>query len=432
MLNRATPPEHLRAIEVEDCTTKIFCGPKSHNEHGITMRQYIRRVQSLVDRHQQWRGRRCLNLIPSENVTSLAVRRILSSDFVHRYTSRLPFYQGTKFVDQVEELGEKFAKELFRADYADLRPLSGHLADIALLIALTQPGDMIISIDPKNGGYPGLGKSAIAKTLGRRVEHFPFNPVEMNIEVEASIKAIRSLRPKLIILGASFFLFPHPIQELREVANEIKATIAYDGSHVLGLIAGRTFQDPLREGAAILLGSTHKTFPGPQGGIILGKSELKENFDKALDLTVDNYHLHRVAALTVALAEMLVFGKDYAAQTVKNAKALGKALEKEGFRIKCAHKGYTMSHQLLLDTTGLGSAETVASTLEKANIIVDRGIRLGTQEITRLGMKEKDMGRIAELFREVLVEKLPAEKVALRVCELQSRFTAVKYCFDDG
>jgi len=394
--------------------------------------QYMRRVESLVDRHQQWRGKECINLIPSENVTSPTVRRMISSDFVHRYTSRLPFYQGTKFMDQVEELGEKFAKELFRADYADLRPLSGHLADIALLIALTKPGDTIISTDPENGGYPGLGKFAIAKTLGRRVEHFPFNQVEMNIEVEASIEAIRSLKPKLIIFGASFFLFPHPIQELREVADEMEAAIAYDGSHVLGLIAGRTFQDPLREGAAVLLGSTHKTFPGPQGGIILGKSELKEKFDKALDLTVDNYHPHRVAALTVVLAEMLVFGKDYATQTVKNAKALGKALEKEGFQIKCTHKGYTESHQLLFDTTGLGSAETVASNLEKANIIVDRGIRLGTQEVTRLGMEEKDMGRIAELFREVLVDKLPAEKVALRVRELRSRFTAVKYCFGNS
>lgn len=397
------------------------------------MRQYLSRVESLVDKHQQWRGKECINLIPSENVTSPAVRGMISSDFMHRYTStRTPFYQGTKFMDQVEELGEKFAKELFRAEYADLRPLSGHLADMALLIALTQPGDTIISVDPEVGGYGGLGKFAIAKTLGRRVEYFPFNQVEMNIEVEASIKAIRSLKPKLIILGASFFLFPHPVKKLRGVADEMKATIAYDGSHVLGLIAGSTFQDPLREGADILLGSTHKTFPGPQGGIILGKAELKEKFDKALALVVDNYHLNRVAALTVALAEMLAFGKDYATQVVKNARALGKALEQEGFRIKCAHKRYTRSHQLLLDTAGLGSAETVASNLEKANIIVDRGIRLGTQEVTRLGMGEKEMSRIAVLFREVLVDKLPAEKVALKVHELQSRFTAVKYRFDDG
>ncbi|MFQ6074085.1 MAG: hypothetical protein ACE5KC_02585, partial [Candidatus Bathyarchaeia archaeon] len=249
----------------------------------------IEEILSLVKKHENWRVKECLNLIPSENVMSPAVRSLLSSDLGHRYTSTDGFYMGTKFIDEIELYGEKIAKEVFEAETADLRPLSGHIANWIFLSTFTNPNDKVLGVSPDDGGYPGIGKEGLASLLKLRVAGFPFSKEEMNIAVNEAVELVLREKPRIIVFGASMFLFPHPVREIAKAANEVDAIIGYDGSHVLGLIAGKTFQRPLREGACVLYGSTHKTFFGPQGGIIVADKEHGESMKKRIfPMFVDN------------------------------------------------------------------------------------------------------------------------------------------------
>jgi len=370
------------------------------------VRKLIEEILSVVRKHEVWRVQECLNLIPSENVMSPAVRSLLSSDFGHRYTSKEHFYMGTKFLDEIELYGEELAKEVFRAEKADLRPISGHIADWIFLATFTSHGDKVLCVSPENGGYPGIWEGGLATILKYEVEELPFSKTEMNVKAEEAADLILKVKPKVVLFGASLFTFPHPVQEISEAAKEVDALVGYDGSHVLGLIAGGEFQDPLREGASVLLGSTHKSFFGPQGGIILADNEHGEHLKKQVHPAfVDNAHWNRIAALTLALAETKNFGKDYARQVVRNAQALAKALAEYGFPVTGASLGYTRSHQVLLDYGNYEEGRKIARKLEKANIIADCGVRLGTCEVTRRGMKEEEMEIIAELIKRVIINK---------------------------
>jgi glycine hydroxymethyltransferase len=271
----------------------------------------------------------------------------------------------------------------------------------------------------------------LAGLLKLNVTPFPFSKKDMNINVQAAQEIILKAKPKAVMFGASLITFPHPVKDLAKVARENGAIVGFDGSHVLGLVASDQFQDPLREGAQILFGSTHKSFFGPQGGIILANKEPGEFLkEKIYPAFVDNAHWNRIAALTLALAEMKNFGHDYASQIVRNSKTLAKSLSDLGFPVVCKHLGFTKSHQVIVDYGDSKKARSVAERLQRANIIVDTVIRVGTCEVTRRGMKEADMLRIAELFRRVIVEEEKPETVKNDVAKLCSEFQKVEYCFD--
>ncbi len=390
----------------------------------------ITEILSLVQKHEKWRGRQCLNLIPSENVTSKQVRSILSSELVHRYTSPDHFYMGTYFMDEIENYGEEVAKRIFKAETADLRPLSGHIADLIFLATFTKRGDVLICVSANDGGYPGTWKDGLPKILGIKVVAFPFSKEKMNIKTEQAAEAITRIKPNLVVFGASLFLFPHPIRKVAKVAKAVGAHVGFDGSHVLGLLAGGEFQNPLQEGASALFGSTHKTFFGPQGGIMLADKEHGEVMKGKINPTfVDNAHWNRIAALTLALAEMEKFGRTYAEQVVRNAKALARALADYGFPVVGSNLGYTKSHQVLLDYGGYKQGREVAKQLERANVIVDCGVRLGTCEVTRRGMKEEEMEQIAELVKWVMIDKKDPHMVRQQTEKLAKEFSDIQYCF---
>ena len=391
----------------------------------------IEDILGLVKKHEEWRGKQCINLIPSENVMSPTVKALLSSDFGSRYTARDQFYMGTKFTDEIEEYGEKLAKEVFKAETADLRPLSGHIADLTFIANFTKPRDVLMCVSPEDGGYPGMWKQGLAGLLRLRTVPFPFSKDKMNINVEEAKETIKRVKPKIIVFGASLITFPHPVKELARTARENGAIVGYDGSHVLGLIAGGEFQDPLREGACALFGSTHKTFFGPQGGIILADKEhgeiLKERIYPAF---VDNAHWNRIAALTMALAEMKSFGKAYAKQVIANSQVLAKALHDYGFPVICEHFGFTKSHQVILNYGSNERSRAVAEKLQQANIITDCVIRIGTGEVTRRGMKEREMLKIAELIKRTVLDKEDPDSVRRDVSKLSAEFQKIEFCFE--
>ncbi|RLI33562.1 serine hydroxymethyltransferase [Candidatus Bathyarchaeota archaeon] len=409
------------------------------------------RIRRLIVEHHRWRGS-CINLIASENITSPAVRETLASDFGHRYAEGEPYkrlYEGTRFFDDVEASALRLAKSLFKAEYVNIKPLSGCMANLAVFYALTSPGDTIMCLSVPSGGHISYMDFGGAGVRGLKVEYIPFDSEEMTIDLDEALDRARKVKPKVFMLGGSVFLFPHPVREFRELAEELGSYVVYDAAHVLGLMAGGVFQDPLREGADVVPSSTHKTFPGPQGGIILSnRLDLAESLSKAVfpGLT-SNHHLHRVAALTIAQLEMKRYGRAYARSMVRNAKALAEALHEEGFQVLCEHKGFTESHQVLVDVSKLGGGRKVASMLERANIVCNRnplpwdrledthnpsGIRLGTPEVTRLGMGPSEMRQIAEYMRQVVIEGKPPERVAKEVSRFMRQYQRVKYCLEEG
>jgi len=392
----------------------------------------IEEILGLVEKHEKWRGKQCLNLIPSENVMSHAVRGLLASDLGHRYTARGRFYMGTRFIDDIEQYGEEIAKEVFGAETADLRPLSGHIADLIFIASFAKPNDVLMCVSPEDGGYPGMYKDGLAGLFSLKAVPFPFSKHDMNIRVEEAKEAIIRVKPKIVIFGASLITFPYPVKELAEVAHENGARVGFDGSHVMGLIAGEHFQDPLKEGASALFGSTHKTLFGPQGGIILADREHGEIMKAKIYPTfVDNAHWNRIAALTLALAEMKKFGNAYADQVISNAKTLARALYDHGFPVRCQHLGFTQSHQVLLDYGGFELGRVIAEKLQDANIIVDCVVRIGTCEVTRCGMKEREMMEIAELVKRTVMDNEPPENVKKDVARLCADFQKIEYCFEN-
>jgi glycine hydroxymethyltransferase len=410
----------------------------------------------LLRKHHDWM-KNTINLIASENVTSPAVREAMICDFQHRYAEGWPgerVYAGCFYIDQVELLAIDLAKKLFKADHANVQPVSGLAANLAMYTALTDPGDLIMCLSIPCGGHISSGKKKFGGTAGAvhglEIEYFQFDEKSMNIDVDATIKKIRELKPKLLLFGGSVFLFPHPIKEFTDVAREIGAHIAYDAAHVIGLIGGGQFQDPLREGVEVVTCSTHKTLPGPQHGMILCKQELAGAINTAVfPGLVSNHHLHSVAALAVVLAEMLEFGKEYNAQIVSNARALGRAMHERGFKVLCPDQNFTSSHQIVVDITKYGDGATLEKLLERSGIILNRnllpwdiregrhyknpgGIRIGTSEITRIGMKEREMGGIAEFIGRAVIDGEAPERVAADVAEFRRDYNRVHYAFESA
>lgn len=394
-----------------------------------------------------------LPMIASENVLSPLCREMLITDFHGRYAEGTPghrYYEGCEFFDNVELKAMELAKKLFNCEYADVRPTAGTTANIGVLKALIKPGEDAVVLDLANGAHISFGKWGGAGVRGINLISYPFNDEQMNIDIDGAVKLIKEVKPKLCLNGRSVFLFPSPIKELAEAAHEVGAYLVYDAAHVLGLIAGNQFQDPLHEGADVMNGSTHKTLPGPQGGMVLsdhkGKTDEDKSFLRKLGFGIfpgvtSSYHLHHVAAKAIAFAEHLEFGEAYAKQTIKNAQALGQALHEQGFSVFAEKHGFTKSHQILL-SVGPGKGKEAAKTLESAGIITNMntipgdkdplnpsGLRLGTPELTRIGLKEKEMKDVAEFYHRALIKKDDPKEIKADVKEFRKDFQALHYCF---
>lgn len=414
----------------------------------MAMEMEIENIVDTVRRHHEF-YKNALPMIASENITSNKVRMLLASDLSHRYAEGEVgnrFYQGCKYIDVIEKEAIGYAKEVFEAEHANVKPISGVTANMAALFALTSPGEKLMALSVPNGGHISHSKVSVPAMRNLALKMFPYDPREMNIDVDEMVKLIKRNKPSLLLFGGSLFLFPHPISEAREAADEVGANIVYDGSHVLGLIAGKKFQNPLREGADVVASSTHKTFPGPQGAILLCKESLKERIDNAVfPGTVSNHHLHHVAGLAVSLVEMMYFGEAYATQIITNAKVLAQSLYEKGFEVLCEHKGFTESHQIAINTHSYGGGAPIAEKLEKANIIINKnmlpsdndpekpsGIRIGVQELTRIGMKGSEMKEIADLIARVVIGGEDENRIKDDVIALRAGFQHIHYCSDDG
>ncbi len=425
-------------------------------------------VLKLIEasRNQEYyRDVECINLIASEGLKSPAVKQMLSlsADLEGRYAEgendleghvKKRYYQGQKYISLIENYATDLMKSLFKCNWADLRLVSGTHANLATFKGLSLAAkNRKMVVTPLSCGahishdYAGLAGSV----LGLENINHVYSVNEFNIDPDKSADVIRAAKPGIVTFGGSLFLFPHPIKELRAVANEVGAYVAYDASHVLGLIAGGVFQDPFSEGADFITSSTHKTFPGPQGGVILGdaknprmKKAIKSIQFAIFPLSASNTHLGRLPAVGIAALEMKLFGAELATQTVKNAQTAGQYLCENGVKVLCSSKGFTRSHQIALDVCDFGGGKKVAQELEDANIILNKnllpynnqndrdnpsGLRIGFQDVTRRGFREGDIKHLCDLILSVMKGKRKPTEVKKDIIALKKEFNQVKYGF---
>ena len=422
-------------------------------------------IEDIIAHQNTWRQTQTINLIASENTPSEAVRRVQNSDFMGRYAEGHPnegekvnrYYQGTRYIDQIERMATEEIIDLFHARQADVRPISGNAANTALALGFLRGGDTIIANSTDAGGHISHGPVGV---FGRRIQqrgqslimgrsnfvnlHFlPLTEDRYHVDAAKTIELIERESPQIVIMGKSLFLFPEPVSEVAAFCKTRDIPLLYDGAHVLGLIAGGQFQSPLHEGATWLTGSTHKTFPGPQRGVILGNMdpETEKKYWPAADRGVfpgssSNHHLHTLPALLVAIREMKAFGRDYALQIIRNAQALGRSLDELGTPVEARDFGYTQSHMIAVNVAQWGGGVDVAKRLEASDIIVNynllpgdtdprnpSGLRIGVLEMTRFGMDERAMGELAQLMHDAICGK----NVKSQVNALRARFTEMKY-----
>jgi glycine hydroxymethyltransferase len=411
-------------------------------------------VLAAVRRNEKWRGQQCINLLAPEAPTSPTVRALLSAEVGTRAAEGHigavnRWFAGTKHIDEIEALCVELLKKLFKANYADHRLCASMIGNLAVYTALTEPGDVIMSLPQPVGGHSSNRPDGPAGVRGLKIVDIPFDQVELVVDLETFRKVAPLVRPKVVALGASMTLFPFPLQEMREIIAEWGGHLFFDGAHQLGLVAGGQFQDPLREGAAVMTGSAGKTFSGPQSGVMVWNDpQLTRPLTTAVfPVLAATHQVNRVAALAASTAELLAFGQVYMAQIVANARALGAALEQRGIPVLAAHKGYTTTHQVIANVRQFGGGLEVAHRLAKANLITNKnlipgdkpedwdrpgGLRLGTIEITRLGMGRAEMEAIAGFMARVLVEGHDPEQVGREVIEFRAAYQKLYYCFENG
>ncbi|MEM3693578.1 MAG: serine hydroxymethyltransferase [Candidatus Bathyarchaeia archaeon] len=417
--------------------------------------------------HETYRGSQCINLIASEGLKSPAVSSLLSfcKDLESRYSEGendleghvlARHYQGQRYITEIENLTADLLKHLFNCDWVDHRCISGTHANLVTFKGLSMAsGNGKMVVPPLGCGahishdYTGLA----GMVIGLETIHHAFNVDEMNIDPDKSATIIRATEPGIVTFGGSLFLFPHPVRELANIAKEVGAYIVYDAAHVLGLIAGKAFQDPLEEGVDFITSSTHKTFPGPQGGLVLarlkGGTESRVKGAKRImraifPMATSNTHPGRLPALGLTAVEMKVFGEALARQTVRNAQKAGEILSEEGLKVLGEKKGFTRSHQVVLDVQEWGGGKKVAETLEAANIIVNKnllpyddrndrenpsGIRIGFQDVTRRGFFEGEVEDLCRLMADLIKGKKKPEEARSWVFEILKEHCAIKYGF---
>ena len=411
-------------------------------------RSHIARVESLVDEQENWR-RLCVNLIASEQAMSRRARAVMGSDFCHRYAEGHPgerYYQGTEKIDTIESDAKRHMKSLFGCLHTEVRPISGTNANEAVFSRYIKQGDIVLVNSTPAGGHISHQRAGAVGHYTRNVIPFPITNDGYHIDTAKSKDLIRTVKPRVVVFCKSLFLFPEPVEELYDVCAEVKARIVFDAAHVLGLIAGKQFQDPLGDGAHVVTASTHKTFPGPQRGVVLSNIGWEEwrLIDKgAFPGSSSNHHLDTLPPLLIAVFEMLAFGQEYARQVIANAKALGAALDKHGLDIQGKAFGYTESHQLAVDVSQYGGGSAVSSLLKENNIILNMnllpfeplshhdnpaGVRIGTAEMTRFGMKEPEMQYIADLLHDCLAQ---GKSVLEEVKKFRGKFQTIHYSFDE-
>jgi glycine hydroxymethyltransferase len=389
--------------------------------------------------------RDCVNLNPATNVMNPKAEALLSAGIGARPSLGYPgdkYEMGLEAIEKIEVLCAELAAEIFGARFAEIRVGSGALANLYVFMMAAKPGDIIIAPPPAIGGHITHHGAGAAGFYGVETHPAPIDPKRYTVDVDALRIMARRLTPKLITIGGSLNLFPHPIREIRTIADEVGALVLFDAAHMSGMIAGRAWQQPLEEGAHVMTMSTYKSLGGPPSGLIVtNDASVAQRLDAiAYPGLTANFDAAKSAALAMTLLDWKEHGGAYAAEMGATAKALGEALIARGLPVFARDRGITTSHQFAIEAAAYGGGQAAAKRLRQANILACgiglpiasvegdvNGLRIGTPEIVRWGMGLADMPELAGYIAEALSNACAAGSIAEDVTRFRRRFSTLHF-----
>ncbi len=401
------------------------------------------RLAGLITENREIHDRDCVNLNPATNVMNPNAEAALAAGLGTRPSlgyAGLKYEMGLEAIEQIEVIAADLACRVFGARYAELRVGSGALANLYSFMATCKPGDTIIVPPAAVGGHVTHRNEGAAGLYGLNIITAPVAADRYSIDVDGLAELAERVRPRLITMGASLNLLPHPVAEVRAIADAVGADLLFDAAHACGMFAGRTWANPLDEGADMMTMSTYKSLGGPAGGMVLtNRADLAERIDAiAYPGLTANFDVGKTAALAIALLDWVEFGPAYAAAMIDTAAALAAALAERGLPVFTTPDGPTRSHQFAVVADRWDGGHHASIQLREANILACAiglpggdewgGVRFGTPEAVRWGMTADDMPELADLISAALGGSAnDRAAIATRTSEFRRRFE--RLCF---
>lgn len=417
----------------------------SEGARALTPAALVDEVERLTAENHRIHDVTCLNLNPATNVMNPRAEALMAAGLGSRASLGFPgakYETGLEAIEAIEVLAAQAAARVFRASYAEVRVGSGALANLYAFTAICSPGDTIIAPPASIGGHVTHHEAGAAGLHGLRTVPAPVDADGYTVDVEALRALAHEVRPRLITIGGSLNLFPHPVREIREVADEVGALVLFDAAHQCGIIAGGAWPDPLAEGAHLMTMSTYKSLGGPPGGLIVtDHAHLAQRLEEiAYPGLTANFDAGKTAALAVTLADWEAAGPAYAREMVACAQALVASFGELGVPVFAAERGGTQSHQLAVLAAAYGGGQTAAAALRRSNLLACgiglpvapvegdlNGLRIGTPELARIGMTAADMPVLADFVARALADPTGTSGVGDEVTEWRAQFTGVHF-----
>jgi glycine hydroxymethyltransferase len=405
-------------------------------------------LDHLVSENDRIHNVETLNLNPATNLMNPRAEAMLAARLGSRASLGYPgakYETGLEAIERIEVLAAELAAEVFGASYAEIRVPSGAIANLYAFLVTCEPGEVIIAPPSSIGGHVTHHAGGSAGMYRLRTLPAPVDPARFTVDVDRLRDLAHESRPRLITLGASMNLYPHPVAAVREIADEVGAKVLFDAAHVCGLVAGGAWPNPLAEGAHLMTMSTYKSLGGPPGGLIVtNEADLARRLDAvAYPGLTANFDAGKAAALAATLVDWKVAGPAYAAMMVETAAALADGLAARGVPVFSGADGYTRSHMVGVLAASYGGGQAAAQRLRRANLLAcgiglptdevpgdTNGLRLGTPEVARLGMTGADMRDLADLLARGLDPAVDPSTVGPEVTAWRSQFTGVHFTAD--
>ncbi len=400
-------------------------------------------IARLVAENRRIHDQHGINLNPASNVMNPKAEAMMASGLGSRASLGYPgdkYEMGLEAIERIEVICAELASEIFDAKFAEVRVASGALANLYVFMATCRPGDTLIAPPAEIGGHVTHHGAGAAGLYGLKTVNAPVLSDGYTVDVAALRTLAREVKPKLITAGGSLNLFAHPVAAMREVADEVGAKLLFDAAHLSGMVAGRTWANPLAQGAHVMTMSTYKSLGGPPGGLVVGNdAAIAERIDAiAYPGLTANFDAGKVAALAVTLADWKKHGAAYAHAMCDTARALAQALQREGLPVYAMARGATTSHQFAVEAARWGGGQAAARRMARAGLLACgiglpiapvegdiNGLRLGVPEIVRLGMAAEHMGELGALIARALGDRPDA--VAAEVEAFRQRFRELHY-----
>ena len=401
-------------------------------------------IASLAKDNRQIHERDCFNLNPATNVMNPRAEALLSSGIGTRPSLGYPgdkYEMGLEAIEQIEVICAELCAEVFQAKYAEIRVPSGAIANLYAFMALCKPGDEIIVPPASIGGHITHHQAGCAGLFGLNIHHAPVLADRYTVDVAGLAKLAEQVRPKLITIGGSLNLEPHPVAHIVEIAKGVGAKTLFDAAHQCGIIAGRAWDNPLSQGADIMTMSTYKSLGGPPAGLIVtNDAGIAETLDHiAFPGMTANFDAAKSAALAMAMLDWRDHGQAYAKAMIDTARTLAAELQKLDIPVFETSSGSTTSHQFAVRAAGYGGGQAASKTLRQAGFLACgiglpieavkgdmNGLRIGTPELVRWGMTLEHMPRLAQLINDALCANDPAG-MAAEVAKWRSEFDSLHY-----